>query len=126
MCVCSLASAGAFPHSAEKGRRRASPLSRGDAEGSQGPRKDLRCYVEGSAWGVLWIWECVGQNRQQKKRKMCVGKRDLGHWRLQVLSTVENLTKHIQEKCMACMAGTTSTWAEVWATGPVVLVLAVG
>ena len=51
----------------------------GDAEGSQGPCKDLRCYVGGRAWGALWVWERMGQNWEQKKGEMCVGNRDLEH-----------------------------------------------
>lgn len=32
-----------------------------------------------SAWGVLWVWQCMGQNWEQKKGETCAGIKDVGH-----------------------------------------------
>ena len=48
------------------------------------------------------------------------------HRRVQLLNTVDNFTRRVQEKNTACMTGIVNTWTEVWATGQVALALAVG
>lgn len=115
--------------------------------GEQGSKDLVRIWgamwraVLGECCGYRSVWDKSGRKRKDKyvwgketydvKPRSCM-LNDL-HCRLELLKltftspepSAQWITKNIQEKNMACMTRLMNTWTEVWATGPVVLMLAV-